>query len=139
MITSVFRQQHKALLELAAKMPAKVAAIHEAEVRAVLFKLTGALRVHLKLEDERLYPMLLAHSLKSVRDMAARFQREMGGLLEAYNAFHAKWSVTGAVSSDPGKFLHHWAEIVNALGLRIGREDNELYALADKVVDPPAA
>lgn len=130
--THVYRQQHKALLELAGNMPENVAGLDEGEVRTLLFKFTGMLRAHLKLEDERLYPALLAHSSQEVRDMARRFQQEMGNLLPAYDSFYQTWSPQSAITNDAAGFLSSWKAIIGTLGLRIQREDNELYALADR-------
>lgn len=62
------------------------------------------IRAHLKLEDEKLYPVLAQSSDPKIREKAARFQKEMGALAPAYVAFAEKWMRSGGDLRKPVRF-----------------------------------
>lgn len=138
MKTAEYREHHRALRDLVARIPSNVRPGMAEQVRPLLTKLTDVLRAHLKLEDDHLYPAMLAAVDPEVRATAEAFQAEMGGLAEAFGRFSERWMVPHAVASDPSGFTRDWAGLRSALGGRLNREDGELYALVDSKVDLPA-
>ena len=146
MQTRTYRQQHTKLLEQVAELKdiigQKEFSKRESEIIQKLSELSGVLKLHLKLEDENLYPALRTHKNEAVREMAARYAREMGGLSEAFTNYRTKWLRLGAITAEPQKFVEESINVFSALGARIDREDTELYALVDRlliVVTPSAS
>ncbi len=138
MNTAVYREHHRALRDLVARIPSGIVPGTAELVRPLLIKLSDVLTTHLKLEEEHLYPAMLADVDPGVRARAEDFQAEMGGLAEAFGRFVERWTVPHAVSSDPAAFSRDWAGIRSALAGRMDREDRDLYALVDSQVDLPA-
>jgi hemerythrin-like domain-containing protein len=134
--TKLYRTQHQQLLALAGELaPLLVtsrARQEASKARAVLSRLIGALTVHLGMEDEGLYPLLLAQGDPAVREKARRFKEEMGGIRGAVEAFAARWPTEAAIAAQPEAFAAETRSILDALGKRIEREDGELFPLADR-------
>jgi len=89
-------------------------------------------KLHLKGEDDSLYPRLLAHEDADVRAKANQLQRSIGGLATAFNAFYAKWIKPNAIGDDVDGYTVEMRDMVDALARRMDMEDNELYDLADR-------
>ena len=133
--TSVYRTQHSELARLAACIPAEGAMPNAFEASLALARLKGVLGVHLKLEDDVLYPAMLAHESAEVREKAAKYQREMGTLAAAFTQFYQKWASNSAIEANPSGFQREWAGILKALQKRIEAEESDLYAAVDAYVD----
>lgn len=103
------------------------------ELLRLLMELAGQLKLHLALEDESLYPRLVKATDPKTAETARRFQREMGGLRRAFEAFLADWSTAAKLQANPARFGEAWAGIVKALGARVEREEKELYPLAEQL------
>lgn len=129
--TKMYRTQHEELLRLAARITAADSA-GGLEIGLALARLKGVLGVHLKLEDDSLYPAMLAHSSADVRAKAEKYQREMGALAATFASFYDKWaSNAGAVEADPDGFRRDWFSVLRALEARIDAEERDLYELVD--------
>ncbi len=92
--------------------------------------------VHSTMENEALYPRLLEHADPDVRASAQRLFNELGGIYDAFALHHARWSTVELISIDPHTFVRHTQEVFARLRLRVERENDELYPLADR--DPSA-
>ncbi|MCB9659563.1 MAG: hemerythrin domain-containing protein [Polyangiales bacterium] len=132
--TGNFRRQHHELGQLASELLAQASepALEEraGEVSSVLSKLAGRIRVHAAMEDDALYPRLLEHDDAEVRALGERFQREFGGIYDAFLSFRERWT-RDAIATDPEGFRLQARGVVNALGARIQAENSELYARVD--------
>lgn len=80
-----------------------------------------------------MYPQMLKHSDGAVREKAQRFQQEMGGLSQAVEEFHKRWSVINAIDADPAGFAAAWMKVRAALADRMQREDDDLYEILDRL------
>lgn len=127
-----FKRQHTELIQLASDLQEKARASRTSgaseDAAKALIKLAGTLRVHLSMEDDSLYPLLLESSSAEVVATARRFQDEMGGLAATFDDYKQRWSAR-AIGDDTERFAVETEEIVNALGQRINREDEQLYTL----------
>lgn len=96
-----------------------------------------ALLAHLKHEDVDLYPILkkAATNDSSIQGTLNVLAKDMETLAPAALAFFAKYEKGG----DPLEFTRDFAKLYAALGTRIRREEESLYSLFDKVVEPKAA
>jgi hypothetical protein len=130
--TRNFRRQHDEILALAASIRGQIRAKNVADANRSLAKLNGLVKMHLATEDDSLYPRLMKSADPAVKKTAQEFHKEMGGLREVYAGFAKKW-MPAAVTADPSGFDVEFGKVTSALGDRIKRENEVLYALADKV------
>jgi hypothetical protein len=136
-MTDSYRQQHRELADLQRQIevllvPARLAADAQA-VRSLLSSFLGKLNIHLAMEDRSLYPRLQAGSDQDLRAMAHHFAEEMAGLKREVAEFGGRWTAA-AIAGDATRFCEEARRVFAAFAARIGREDKELYALADRMV-----
>jgi hypothetical protein len=133
-----FRRQHDELLQLALEIDAalKPPAFpgNARDVRRMMARLKGKLVVHSSMENEALYPRLLEHADAAIRALAQDLFEELGGIYETFAAHHAKWSAVELIEADPSAYARHTQAVFDKLKLRMDRENNELYPLADREV-----
>lgn len=101
------------------------------EIRQAFSELSAKLRLHLALEDDVLYPRLARHEDTKVRDLAVKYQTEMGGIRQAYEDFLAQWVHSGKLVTDYSAFQTALKGLFAALKDRIHRENTQVYPLAD--------
>jgi hemerythrin-like domain-containing protein len=135
--TTRFREQHNELLQLAGQLQLLLDANDlkrdGAPARAILNNIMGKLLVHVSVEDKVLYPELQRHTDPVVSRLANKFSSEMKNTAAALVKYNEKWSLAIRISSDPMGFISETKQILSALKDRIKRENNELYAAADRV------
>jgi len=133
--TKSFRDQHDELLTLASEVSDQLnveeLSKDASEIVITLTKLLRKLHIHLAIEDKSLYPRLLEHSDETVRSMAKAFIEEMGGIAKAVKGYKAIWHDALKIQSDPTGFIEQTNGIIEALGNRIEKENNELYKIVD--------
>jgi hypothetical protein len=129
------RRQHRQILELATeleqvlKKPGEVAS-HGGDVRKLISKMSGLVKVHLANEDKVLYPRLVSSKQAKVSSTAKEFTTSMGGLVNTYVAWDAKWTAQ-LIAQKPNDFVHESRTIIDALGSRVSHEERDLYRLAE--------
>jgi len=135
-VTSIYRDEHAALGALIKefevllevnKVPAQAA-----ECRKVLSNLAGKLRIHLATEDKLLYPRAAQSTDQSLRDLAARFQQDMGPLAQTFKAYSDRWLLPKDIASQAATFVTESRKVIQALTDRIRRENTEFYVALDK-------
>jgi iron-sulfur cluster repair protein YtfE (RIC family) len=130
--TDKFKTQHNEILAIAKEMTAELKGKSDAAVlRKQLSNLAGKLNFHLAMEDQALYPRLMERKDSAAKDMAAKFMTEMGGLGKVFSTYNDKWQLS-AIRNDPAGFQSETQAVFSALTKRIGRENTELYPLADR-------
>jgi hypothetical protein len=102
------------------------------DIATELAKFSGLLKMHLAMEDNSLYPSLLKSTDTKVRDTATKFQKEMGDIKAAFEVYSKKWLSAANMAADPDSFKKETTDLFKALKNRIQRENDELYAAADK-------
>jgi hypothetical protein len=131
-----FRRQHEELLQLALEIEAALQAPafpkNARDVRRMMARLKGKLVVHSSMENEALYPRLFQHVDPAIRAIAQDLFHELGGIYETLAAHHERWSSVELIEADPTAYLRHTLEVFAKLKLRVDRENNELYPLADR-------
>lgn len=135
--TDKFREQHNDLLKIAGELQAllDVAALSKdgTPARTCLGKLMGKLVLHLSTEDKVLYPELTTHKDVNVATLAKRFAKEMEGTTKAVVAYNEKWGTPSAIKANATLFVTETKQVIQILGDRIKRENQELYAAADRI------
>ena len=133
--TDRFRRQHEELVALGGQIFAcLVIPSLEADpnpVRHLLARFKGKLEIHASMENEALYPRLLAHPDAGVRATADRLQDEVGGLYQSVGAYLERWPTSQSISTNAPDFARETFDVLRALGKRMKREDRELYPLVD--------
>ena len=135
------RQQHVVIRFILEDMP-DAEPIDAYETWAVLHRLRDVLIRHLKLEDLKLYPALQRSSDSRIREIAIRYQIQMGGLRAAFDHFCDRWSNAKKIAENPRGFLSDWETIRDPLMQRMDEEDRGLYEPAqahfDRLMRRPA-
>ncbi len=134
--TDNLRRQHREILilveEITEALKSNPSLIEQ--ISDLLPKLAGKINIHLAMEDNALYPKLLASDEVKVRQTAADFLNEMGNLKETFRAYLKQWNSVIKINDHYDQFRLDTQTIFTALTQRIAREDRELYDLADKRV-----
>ncbi len=130
-----FRQQHAHLLTLATELGQLLEASGDGAgadaCRRKLSAFSGALRVHAAMENEALYPRLLEHPSPDVRATARRLLDECGALYDEFQTFLSSWPTADAIREDPRRFARDTRRVLLRLGVRMMKENDTLYPLAD--------
>lgn len=135
--TDAYRRQHDEVMALAEQLVAllrpEALARDAGPARAKLSALAAKLKVHLVMEDERLYPAAMRASDEDLASTAKRYQVEMGGIASAFDAYLTKWATAALIQSDPQGFVVDSCDILAALSERVERENTELYPRMEQV------
>ena len=117
-ITDAYLRQHAELAEL---------------MRAVAGKLDETVLATSGAREARDLLSRLASQNEEISIMASQFQKEMGGLKQAFESYYGRWNSVAAIQSDPAGFIGATGKILEALGKRVDRENTYLYPLADRL------
>lgn len=129
----LLREEHEKLLAIAGRFSEMIA--HDVpppsrELYVLRMEFASALIQHLKSEDWLLYPQLLVSSDRRVAETARAFSKEMGGLARAFMDYAEQWGPY-AIEGDWKRYQQETAAILEALTLRIAREECDLYPLIE--------
>jgi hemerythrin-like domain-containing protein len=130
-----FKTQHSEIMELANQISARLTPAEierdPQSIRSLLSQLSGKLSVHLSMEDQTLYPLLMSHPDDRIKEMSRSFSNEMGGILSVYRQYKSKWPTHMEISASPDEFIRETKQIFSVLAERIDKEDNQLYPLIE--------
>jgi hypothetical protein len=135
--TDNFRRQHEELATLGTELLQQLALGTEdivaraGDLRRLMARFAGKLKMHASMENEALYPRLFDHSDPSVREKAEQLFEEVKGIYAAFAIFGERWPTTAAIEANPTEFVRETRRIMKALWLRMARENAELYPLVD--------
>jgi iron-sulfur cluster repair protein YtfE (RIC family) len=104
-----------------------------------LGKLNTLLRVHLAYEDTILYPELIRCGDGKTAALAHLFAEETGAIAPQFEDFVRRWSGPTAIDSMFESFRDEATMLFAALAARIERENDLLYPLAERAIQPRAA
>lgn len=135
-LTNNFRRQHDELVKLMEQISGYFTKDklngNEQELCKQLANLSGKLKVHLVMEDQFLYPKLIASDNTAIKDLAKQYSSEMGSIRGEFEKYISTWLSFKAVSDAPDRFIFETRKIFDTLSERINKEGKELYALAEK-------
>lgn len=134
--TQHLREQHDRILEVSQQMTQRLASAEPAESKAVALRkllstLVGKLTIHLAMEDESMYPLLLKHPDARLSQLGRRYMDEMGGLSKEVRSYADRWPSAVQIQRDLPRFSEETSRVLQALHERVGRENDELYPLID--------
>lgn len=125
--TDLMKRQHK---EISIILETLKKVMNEDDSKATakcINELAGKITLHLKYEDDYLYPELLKSDNSVVKTTANRFMREMGDLASVFGDFKDKYNTKSKIDADVEGFKKYCKEVIKALEKRLSKEDNELY------------
>lgn len=136
--TENFRRQHEELAAMGSEIlqrlmvSADEIAVHAGELRRAMARFAGKLTVHASMENEALYPRLLAHRDEAVREKAGALFREVKTLYGSFSLYSKRWPTTASIEADPAAFARDTKKVLMTLWMRMQRENDELYPLVDR-------
>jgi hypothetical protein len=134
--TSNFRRQHEELQTLGTELYCKLdpATLDAVEMRRTLSRFAGKLMMHARMENDALYPRILHHADAGIAAQGRALYEDVKGIYSAFETFMHKWTPAGAIEADTVTFARECRRILRLLAMRMMRENDELYPLADAVV-----
>jgi hypothetical protein len=133
--TDNFRRQHAELhalgAELARQLTIKNLETNAAHVRRLVAQFAGKLAVHAKMENDALYPRLLAHLDVDVQKRARGLLDEVRHIYGVFGKYELRWPDGNAIASNSAVFVRETLDVLRLLARRMARENEELYPLAD--------
>lgn len=134
LFTTQMRSEHDLLLALTDDLELVCSAPRPDGLTPLLILLERfiqLLQVHLLREDSILYPNMLGGNDPEAATVAATFQAELGSLDAHVAQFESEWT-TSEISSRWPTFCEDISILLQELRLRIERENEELYPLAER-------
>lgn len=128
------RAEHAALDTLSRLLLALVAkpdSPRPTELASVRGMFRDTLLRHLKCEDWVLYPRLKASGDPEIEQLARDFIFEMGHIADEFTAYDTRWPAARVVGDWPG-FCAETEAVLDAIAMRIEREERELYPAAEQ-------
>lgn len=98
-----------------------------AEIAKQISMLTGKLRVHLRTEDDSMYPYLLETGDEKVKALVKEYADEMGHISDEFMAYKDKFNTKTKIINDTQEFLTQTKEVFKVLEARMIKEDRYLY------------
>jgi hemerythrin-like domain-containing protein len=90
--------------------------------------------MHLKYEDEQMYPYLLQHEKEEVRAISKVLKKEMGDLSAVFEGYKDKYlKRPNALVKEPSQFIKETNNILYAISKRVEKEEHELFPLLDNI------
>jgi hypothetical protein len=96
-----------------------------------LARLAGTLRTHFAMEDQILYPYMIASDHHQAAVMARVFRSEIGHIGAQFDHFIDRWLSSDAIAASFGQFSYEAGMLFGAIRERMVREDRDLFPLAD--------
>jgi len=94
-----------------------------------LGQLSGKLTMHLRSEDDFLYPSLKNSSDQKHREIGVRFSQEMSGIADRFFSYKSQYLAASKIKENPDKFIQDTKVIFDILMKRLRTEDKSLYAI----------
>jgi hypothetical protein len=134
--TETSRTQHAVLRRLADELLALLDRENRLEgpaVGALLERIGAAIKAHVEMEVEVLYPRLLEHRDPDIRDLAAKMMPRVKDIADGFFTFRSAWSPE-KIRANPDAFQRQVRFVADALRQSTLHEEANLYARIDAAV-----
>ena len=125
---SPFRNQHTIIRARLADVLERAAGGKGYDLSVLFERLALALRSHLLMEDNVVYPAMIASRDDALRDRAERLRETCGDQAERFERFYATWGERKLIDGDISAFVRDLTAFSRELSERMDAEDAELYA-----------
>jgi hypothetical protein len=135
----LLRLEHKRITSMAADLAAMASQpVPPEPLRLFAFRreFGRILGAHLAREDWVIYPPLLTHARREVRELARRLADEALAFTQAFREYCRYWT-TVSIAADWAGFSKATLDILARLQHRVEVEDRDLYPLVDEADDDP--
>ena len=125
-----FKHQHTDILRSIATLRALAHAGVEANASAIaqgIVAMSGTIKLHLAVEDQALYPALQRGHNPELARMGQQYQRDMGPIAQAYEAFARRWNRPESVRRDEQGFRDDANQVLRMVHERMQRENRDFY------------
>lgn len=103
------------------------------EISLKIGALAGKLSIHLKSEDNCLYPSLLVSEDELLKKIANLFNQEMSYIAQAFLEYKTKYMSSTGIKQNSTQFTAETLSIISHLRIRLNNEDKELFPLVENL------
>lgn len=133
MNNDLLKNQHNSIRQLIQEIGKEIQSgnlEHKAfDISLKISKLSGILVLHLKSEDEYLYPSLKKSKDEALSKTAEQLYREMSSLSAEFLKYKNTYMSAVKIKEDRSRFVEDSKKIFAALENRLNTEDKRLYSL----------
>lgn len=133
MSIDLLKNQHITIRQLVREIEERIYSgdltVQAFDISLKIGQLSGLLLLHLKSEDEVLYPSLMHSTDEKTRNLSQEFNRDMGSLAGDFMEYKRTYMLASRIKSEPQKFKLESQTIIAALKNRLDKEDRYLYPL----------
>ncbi|WP_088189214.1 hemerythrin domain-containing protein [Desulfosporosinus sp. FKA] len=104
------------------------------EISLKIGTLAGKLSIHLKSEDDYLYPSLKASEDERLKTTVNLFNEEMANIALSFANYKANYISSAHIRKNITQFVNETRSIISRLRIRLNHEDKQLYPLVEKLV-----
>ena len=125
-----FKHQHVDILESIDTLRnlAKAGAANNAtEIARLIVAMSSTIKLHLAVEDRALYPALQRGHNPELARLGQQYQRDMGPIAQAYEAFARRWNLPESVRRDEQGFRDDANRVLRMVHERMQRENRDFY------------
>lgn len=130
---NILKKQHEIIKQLVSEIETRISVgdvVSQAfDISLKIGQLSGSLVLHLKSEDEYLYPSLMRSTNETIRRTAEEFNREMGTLAQEFMEYKRTYMLASNIKADSQIFASRSKAIISAIKNRLEKEDHKLYPL----------
>lgn len=121
------KKQHSEIANVLGKLKNALSKEDYSAASSNINELAGKLKIHLRYEDDYIYPELLKSENTNVKNISNKFIKEMGDLASVFDDFKNKYNTKSKIESNITEFKSTCNVVIKALEKRLSKEDNELY------------
>lgn len=121
------KKQHSEIANILEKLKNALSKEDYSAASSNINELAGKLKIHLRYEDDYIYPELLKSENTNVKNISNKFIKEMGDLASVFDDFKNKYNTKSKIESNITEFKSTCNVVIKALEKRLSKEDNELY------------
>ncbi len=125
-----FKHQHADILDSIAALRrlAQAGVAHNAgDIARLIVRMSSTIKLHLAVEDQALYPALQRGHHPELARMGQQYQRDMGPIAQAYEAFARRWNLPESVRRDEQGFRDDANRVLRMVHERMQRENRDFY------------
>lgn len=125
-----FKHQHVSILGSIAALRSLAhagVAHNAAEIARLIVAMSSTIKLHLAVEDQALYPALQRGDNPELARMGQEYQRDMGPIAQAYEAFARRWNLAESLRRDEQGFRDDANRVLRLVHERMQRENHEFY------------
>ena len=125
-----FKHQHVDILGniAALRRLAQAGVAHNAtEIARLIVSMSSTIKLHLAVEDQALYPALQRGRNPELARMGQQYQKDMGPIAQAYEAFARRWNLADSLRRDEQGFRNDANRVLRMVHERMQRENRDFY------------